>query len=155
MLAGLHVRSVDVSKDGEGSYTVTVNVPSGQTIHLYEADHFHISWVRPNIERVCVLAYPREGVERISANKARIEAANSPPTKWNYDLYGRIEKIGASVGVGDTEDSYLLDVGDGTVLVHNSLSEFVPSPELPLVKGDWLFVPTVRLELHQDQALNC
>lgn len=92
MLAGLHVCSVDVSKDGpdgdDSVFTVTVEIPSDQTIHLYEADRFHISWVRPNIERVCVLAYPREGVERISAGEARIGPANSPPTKWHYDLYG-------------------------------------------------------------------
>lgn len=163
--AGLNVRSLestveepdptdDKAEPSTPVYTITADLPSGKFIDLYEGDHIHIFYVRPSIERICVYAYPREGAKRLASVDTRIEYPDSPPTKWSYDLYGYIKKVGASLmQTEETNDSYVVDVGDGTVVVDSSLAEYLPSSEVPLAEGDAIYIPTLRLELWEEMPM--
>lgn len=157
MIAALSIASLEIERDDPTSdeevFTAVVELPSGQALHLYEADRLHVHWVRPNVEEVCVLAHPAAGAKRLETVTPRIEPPDRPVSKWSYDLYGTVAKVGASL-CGD-RDLYLLDVGHGTILVAGSLGQHLSHSDTPLSVGDALFVPTVRVDLYEDQALRC
>ncbi|MFC6732380.1 MULTISPECIES: hypothetical protein [unclassified Haladaptatus] len=159
MLATLSVESIKLEDskftNGEPVFTIIAEVPSGLVMRLYEADHLHIHWIRPNITEICVFAHPIAGVKRRSTVTPHIERPAAPMSEWSYDLYGTIAKVNVSDPHSDREGLYLLDVGEGTILVDSSLSEFLPASEPSLSVGDALFIPTSRVDIYEDQPLRC
>lgn len=139
--------------EGTAVATVVVTLQSGQTLRLYEGDGITIVSTNVPREAICLLARPKAGAERRESVTPRIERSDDPDSEWSYDLYGTVEKLDIMMFHGDTEKAYLLDIGVGTVLVDSTIDDLLPASADPLTVGDALFVPTSRIELHDDQFL--
>lgn len=141
------------TEEGTAVATVVATLQSGQSLRLYEGDGITILSTTVPREAICLLARPKMGAERRRAVTPRIEQPADPDTEWSYNLYGTLEETDVTLLHGDTETAYLLDIGVGTILVDPIIDDLLPTSETPLAVGDALFVPTSRVEFHDDQFL--
>lgn len=157
MLAGIPVCSFDGdlrTLDARGeTMVVVVELPTGQSIRLLEGPIQIISFDPPR-EHVLIKAHPEDAIEFRGTVDPRIEFVGTRDGVWRYDLYGTIVKTDAKDVHGDSDFTYVLDVGVGTMLVDPELSALCPPEESPPEVGDEVHIPAARLELHDDMQLN-
>lgn len=158
MLAGIPVRSFDgnlqtIDSRGE-TMVVVVELPSGQLIRLLEGPKIRIVSFEPPRDYVLVKAHPEGAIEFRDTVDPRIESAGTRDSVWRYDLHGTIVKTDGKDIHGDSDFTYVLDVGVGTMLVNPELSELCPPEESPPEVGDAVYIPAAWLELHDDAQLN-
>lgn len=157
MLAGLPIQLFDSemlpSEPGDETLAILIELPSGKSIRLEEGDSIQIISFKLPREQVLICAYPDRGVEILDTVEPRIEPSPCE-SAWRYDLYGTIEKTDAKDSLGDKEWLYVLDVGEGTILVTRSLADLLPAAEPPLEVGDALRIPRAMLEPYYDGQLN-